>query len=329
MKKISITNKNYYFLSLSILLLLSIYPVIMGINVLIAYISDGYVNAADYPKYVIPYTPIAIALLLSVALLPILVKFCKKAALAVISVFGVGLFLLFEFLFEQVTVFSFKEGTADIGSWQSYLCIATPEVMRSIEYKETIGQSLSERYSPIFKVHFYLIAILIVLAVLGVVYGFSKMVREDNYDRKKPLIIQTIAVTVFIGLCIFACFTAFYRTGELNISALSSFLMSIFFIIFGLIAGLYSGSLLYFKTPFFSRTIPSLIAVMTTIIMYIGELVLMGGTLYRFGNGFIFDPIGVCPFAPIDVSIILLSGIITYFLLYLVQKDKGNLENNK
>ena len=322
MEKLRITNKRFYVLSLGIILILSIYPLMMGGQILIAYIRDGYVDAADYPKYVIPYTPIAIALISSTVLLPLVMKRCKRFALPIISVFATGLFLLFEILFEQVTVFSIREGVADVGSWQAFLCVATPEVMQTIEYKETIGASLTQRYNPMFKMHFYLIAMLIVLAVLGVIYGFAKMVRDNNYNKKKSIIVQTAAVSAFIGLCILACFTAFYRTGELNLAALSSWLMSLFFIVFGLTAGVYAGSLLYFKRPIISRLVPALVAAITTFMMYIGELFLMGGVLFKFGNGFLFEPIGICPFAPVDILVIISSGLITYLLLFLIRSKE-------
>ena len=322
MKKANFTSRSYYFLSLVTVALLSFYPLKMGVQILISYFRKGYVNSAEYPKYVIPYTPIAITLIISVALLPLAVKLCKKLALPVLSIFGTGMFLLSETLFEQITVFSLTDGTTDIGSWQTSLCIATPEVMETLRYKETIGQALAERYSPVFKLHFYLIAILIVLAVIGVVYGFDKMICSENYDRKKPLIVQTFAVITFIGLCILACFTAFYRTGELYISPLSSWLMSIFFIVFGLTAGMYAGSLLYFRKSLFSRLIPAFIASVTTFIMYIGELFLMGGVLFKFGSGFLFEPIGICPFAVVDFLVIALSGLITYWILFSIRNNK-------
>ena len=326
MKKLSITNKSYYLLSLGTVFLISFYPLFMGAKLLGEYFTAGKVDAASYPKYVIPYTPIAIALIFSVILMPLAVKFCRKFALLAISIFGTVVFLLSEILFEQVAVFSIKEGVADVGSWQTTLCAVTPQVMETIEYKETIGQALTERYSPLFKLHFYLIAILIVLSVIGVVYSFGKMVRDKNYGKKKPLIIQTAAVCVYIGLCIFACFTAFYRTGEINISALSSWLMSIFFIVFGFTAGVYLGSLLYFKKPLVSRIIPAVVAAVVTFVMYVGELVLMGGVLFKFGEGFVFDPIGGCPFALIDLFVIILSGAFTYLVLFLIRdKRKGCL----
>ena len=227
--------------------------------------------------------------------------------------------MLFESILEKVTVFSLEIGTVDVGSFQAYSCVATPEVRETIEHSSTIGQSLAERYSPVFKVHFYIIAILIVVAVIGAVYGMLKMIRDEDYRKKKPLILQTVSVVVFIGLCIFACFTAFFRTGDINVSFVSSWLMSIFFIVFGITAGSYFGSILYFKKPVLSRIIPSIIALLTAFVMYVGELILMGGVLFRFGSGFFFEPIGICPFALIDILVIILSGLITYLILYLMR----------
>ena len=319
--KNNIRENRYYLGSFIVVVLLAFYPLLMGGQVFAAYITEGYVNAANYPKYVIPYTPIAISLILSVAFLPLAVKACKGLALPALSAMGVGLFLLAETLFEQITVFSVQEGLATVGSWQAYLCIATPEVIRTIEYKETIGAALATRYSPLFKVHFYLISILIVLSVIGVVYGFGKMIRDGSSERKKPLIMQTISSAIFIGLCVLACFTAFYRTGELNISVLSSWLMSVFFIMFGLTAGLYAGGLLYFHKPAIARLIPALIATATTIAMYVGELVLMGGVLFTFGSGIVFTPISAnIPFALIDLFVMAMSGILTYGILFAVRR---------
>jgi len=314
-----------YFISLGAIFLLSTYPLWMGVKVLAAHLRDGYVNAADYPKYVIPYTPIALALLVCAALLPLAIKFAKKLALPLVSGLGTGLFLLAEICFERVMVFSQTiVGGADIGSWQLALCIATPEVIRTIEYQRTLGQELAARYSPAFKVHFYLIAILIVLAVLGVVYGFLKL--KDNRDKRRPLVLQTAAVAVFIALCVYACFTSFYRTGELLVAPISSWLMSIFFAVFGVTAGAYAGSLLYARKPVLSRLLPALLAMAAAAAMYAGELVMLGGTLFRFGRGFFFAPVVPCPLAPVDFAVVALSGALTYALLYLIRRKEAALD---
>jgi len=333
-----------YFLSLGAILLLSAYPLWMGVKILSAYFRDGYITAADYPKYVIPYTPIAIALLLCAALLPLALKYAKRFALLIISVLGVGVFLLAETGFERVLVFDTEtvyetrivEPDVELPNvyfWQTTACYISPEMRQAIEEAErrqrepvtevvevekVTMEELAARYSPAFKVHFYLIAILIVLAVLSVIYGFAKMDRK----RMKPLILQASAVAVFIGLCVLACFTAFYRTGALRISAISSLLMCLFFIVFGVTAGAYTGGLLYSRKPAVSRLLPALIAAATAAMMYIGELILLGGILYRFGDGFFFGPVGACPLAPVDFAVIALSGAITYALLFLIRRKE-------
>ena len=315
-----------YFISLGAILLLCAYPLWMGVKVLSAHFRLGYINAADYPKYVIPYTPIAIALIVCAALLPLAIKYGKKFALLVVSVLGVGLFLLAEIGFERVMVFDTRTVieervvAADIESWQYALCAFQPETVRTelVEVQQEFMEELAARYSPAYKIHFYLIAILIVLAVLSVAHGLCKMSR----DRRKPLMLQAISVAVFIGLCVLACFTAFYRTGELRISALSAWLMSAFFITFGVTAGAYAGAPLYGRRPVTSRLIPALIAIATAAAMYVGELILLGGTLYRFGSGVFFEPIGGCPLAPVDFLVVALSGALTYALLFLIRRKE-------
>ena len=112
--------------------------------------------------------------------------------------------------------------TGDIVGWQAFMCFVSPEALRAGAARSSIGEELTARYSPAFKIHFYLIALLMILAIMGIVHGIYMMHMTENYSLKKPLIIQTISTALYVGLCIFACFTAFYRTGGLNISALSS-----------------------------------------------------------------------------------------------------------
>ena len=70
-------QKRVYMLAMAFLLLSSVYPILMGIAVLRDLISLGAVSAENYPKYVIPYTPICISLLLTAALIPLADKLKK------------------------------------------------------------------------------------------------------------------------------------------------------------------------------------------------------------------------------------------------------------
>jgi hypothetical protein len=93
--------------------------------------------------------------------------------------------------------------------------------------------------------------------------------------------------------------------------------------IFGITAGIFAGCILYGKRKILSLIIPAIVATLTTFVMYVGELVLMGGKLFKFGSGLLFEPIGQIPYAPIDIVVILLSGISVYYILMKIQPKVG------
>jgi hypothetical protein len=249
--------------------------------------------------------------------MPILFKCFKQYTLIAASLLGTALFFALEIGLEQIKVI---EGYIQmpLQSWQLSLCMETPEVLRSI------GEPIYAADNPAFKIHFYVIALVIILTVLYMVYSFSKMLRDQDFTKRHLLITQAVAAAVFIGLCIFACFTAFYRNGTLNISPLSALLMSIFFMVFGVTAGIYCGSIFYGKSKILAKVLPAIAASITILVMYLGEQVMMDGTLFKYGKGFFFEPIVAIPFAPIDILIILAGGLGTYIILTLFSEENSN-----
>ncbi|HOV68784.1 MAG TPA: hypothetical protein PLZ84_00495 [Clostridia bacterium] len=152
------------------------------------------------------------------------------------------------------------------------------------------------------------------------------MIRTGDYSRKKALILQAISSLVFLGLCILACFMAFFRDGEITVSPLSAFLMSAFFIILGVTMGIYVGSFLLGKRKAVSVLIPAVVSSIFTIVMYIGEMVLLSYHLYRFGSGFFFEGLGPIVLAPVDIAVILISGILCALILLPLNKKKKTVE---
>lgn len=301
----------YYLCSLAGVLIASFYPIWMGVKVVSDMIRHGTVYAEDYPKYIIPYTPIALAVIIGVALMPILVRKLEKLALAAGT--GVSLIVFFasEFMLESMVtvtrtftgIFSTLEG------WQMYMCYIPPEGFEERTWTEV--DVLMGEYSPAFKLHFYVISVVLIISILNCFYGFAKMIVTGDTSRKKPLILQSVASAAFLGMCIWACFTAFYRNGDITVSPLSAVLMCAFFLLFGATVGIYIVSFTIGKKKLFSVWLPSLSAVLVTIVMYIGEMVLLSGNLYRFGEGFFFDGIKGIVLAPVDIAVVLLSGTIT------------------
>ena len=303
--------KNYYLLSLLGVILASCYPIYMGITVIVDMIRYGTVYAENYPKYIIPYTPIALALLVGVVLIPVAIKYFKKYALLFGTIISTVIFFVSEFLFERnITVTRTITGAfAQLKDWQLALCAVTPEVFESGKLTEV--DILMGEYSPAFKLHFYIISIVLIISILNCFYGFAKMIHTGDKSRCKSLTIQSIASGAFLGMCIWACFTAFYRNGDIKVSALSAILMSAFFVLFGVTVGIYVASFTLNKKPLLSVWLPSISATIVTLVMYIGEMILLSGHLYRFGDGVFFAGIPGIVLAPVDIVVIIASGVVT------------------
>lgn len=318
LNEMSMKNKKFaefYILSLIGVLIACFYPLYMGFRVISDMIEFGTVFAETYPKYIIPYTPISIALIAGVILMPIFYRYAKRYAQLSASVLCLVVFFGSELLLESLVIVTTTVQTT-LESWQMAMCYQTPEMMGiTTEVSILMGQ-----YSPAFKMHFYLISVVLILALLNSFYGFGCMIQSGDKSRVKPLILQAVSAVLFLGLCIFACFTAFFRTGEILVSPISAVLMCIFFIVFGVTAGIFTGSFLYEKRKRVSVGIPSVVAIATAILMYIGELILLSGHLYRFGTGFPFSGIPAIVLAPVDLMVIAASGLLTAGIMHLIKE---------
>ena len=85
--------------------------------------------------------------------------------------------------------------------------------------------------------------------------------------------------------------------------------------------GVFAGSYTLGKGKMMSVVFPTVIAVLVTILMYIGEMILLSGNLYRFGEGLMFEGLGKLVLAPADICVILASGGITLLICCLVNRS--------
>ena len=315
----------YYVFACIGILLVSYYPLSMGVRVIWDMIVDGAVIKENYPKYIIPYTPMCIALIVGVLLMPLCMKLFKRFALVGGAAIGTCTFFGMELLFEREVVVSTEETVVFLRDWQMYSCIYVPPE----DWKEFVSQYrvqtpvdiLMGNYNPAFKLHFYVIAIVLVLTILNCLYGFGQMIRTGEKHRLKALVLQSVCSFVFLGLCILACFTAFWRDGNLLVSPLSATLMAVFFILLGVTAGVFIGSFLLGKRKLVSIWIPAIVSSAMALLMYIGEMILLGGNVYRFGTGFPFNQIHGIVLAPIDLFVIAVSGAIPAVIFRLLNPD--------
>ena len=314
----------YYLLACVMLLLLSFYPLWMGVQVVGDMLTDGMVMKENYPKYIIPYTPISVAVFMGALLMPLCMKLLKRHALLGGSAYALTAFFGLEWLFEKKVVVATAETVTVLEDWQMYMCYQPPGGWgtETTTYKtQTAVDILMGNYSPAFKLHFYVISVVLILAILNCVYGFAQVVRTGDKKRMKSLIMQSVSTGVFLGLCILACFTAFWRDGSIQVSPLSATLMAVFFILLGVTVGVYVGSFLLGKQKCLSVWLPAAVASAMTLLMYVGELILLNGHLYRFGTGFFFNGLPGIVLAPMDVLIVVAAGGVTALLFRLMNKS--------
>lgn len=311
-------NKRFwrFYLAASVIITaVSAYAIYMGIRVAGEVLCNGFIPVERYPKYVIPYTPISIAVILGVLLIPVFQKLLKKWDFWGAAAFSSGIFFLFERLMETKILVQSAE-MVPLEGWQMSLCYVPPEQFETRTWQAV--DVLLGGYSPAFKFHFYIISVVLILSLLNCFYGFAKMIRQGNYTRKKALTIQAVTSLSFLGMCIWACFTSFYRTGEIKVSVISAVLMAVFFVLLGVTAGVFAGSFTLGKNKKLSILFPAIVSVLTTLAMYVGEMILLSGNLYRFGAGVFYEGIGGAAIAPVDVFVILISGIMTSLICGLV-----------
>ena len=311
--------KKYWLISLIATLAVTFYPLYMGLRVVCDVIATGAVPVENFPKYVIPYAPIALSLLFAVIVMPWLFRKTEKFAGLIGSLCALGVFFATELVLENQVMVT-TSGYTTVEGWQMSLCYVPPDMYLSRTWK-AIDVLIGE-FTPAFKLHFYLISVILIIAIINCIYGFGKIIRTGDRSRQKALSVQSVCTALFLGLCILACFTAFYRNGELTVSPLSASLMGLFFVLMGVTAGIFAASFLLGRRKLVCVFIPAFCTAFISLAMYIGEMILLSGHLYKLGSGILFESIPYIVLAPIDLVIILLSGVITGGICALLNKTK-------
>ena len=94
----------YYLLSVIGIFALSFYPLKMAHTVVSLMKTNGSVPTENFPKYIIPYAPIAFALLCGILLMPVFIRFMKRFALLHASAISLGVFPASELLLESKVI---------------------------------------------------------------------------------------------------------------------------------------------------------------------------------------------------------------------------------
>ena len=68
-------------------------------------------------------------------------------------------------------------------SWQMFMCYVSPEMFQTREWRAV--DILIGDYSPAFKIHFYMISVVLILTILNCLYGFGQMVLSGTGRSKR------------------------------------------------------------------------------------------------------------------------------------------------
>ncbi len=327
--------KRFYWLTLLILLVLSAYPLINGVRMIYLSITNGSIEPEQYSKYVIPYAALCASIIFFATFLPLLYRL-KRSAFPVGLMGAYAIFATIEHFMEGIQIHTADmtlidpatlsadtaiiAPSATVDAWQASLCVISP-----LTQEQSVAYAYQDRYFYVmanntYKIHYYLISFILITMVCGLVYGIGRMLSTGDYSRKKQLILQGATTSTLIALCVFANTTAFFRQPETIQTPLASVLTCMFFVVLGTAVGVYAGSLLLGKDKGLGLGLPAIISVISVILMYIGESVMMEGGLYRFGTGWFFEGLSGIALAPVDILVILLSGIVTCLILHLTRQ---------
>lgn len=303
----------FYFITLGILLALSAYPLVMGIRIIVLWLLNGGIRPEEYARYVIPYTAICLAILITAGMHPVISRL-KRMTTLVATVLGLGLFVGIELFMESITI----KGTAirldnikvagdganvqTAVDWQLFSCVGTPAAK----------QAFMGAYSDAYKIHYFLVSFVMIALIIGLVYGYGKLL--DGGSRV-PFCLQLGSAILLVGLCVFANITGFFRDAGTYLSPFSAFLTGAFFIVLGASFGIYAGSYMLGRRRVLSLLLPAVAAILVCSIMYLGEVMLLNGELYRFGQSDFFKGLPHIILAPLDILIILASGMTTALVL--------------
>lgn len=328
--------KRFYIVSLAVLSVFSAYPLVNGAYMAFLSIANGAIEPEQYARYVIPYAAMCFSIILFAAFQPLLFKTGRFS-------FPGGLmgayciFIALEQFFERIRIHTrgmslvdtaslSVETAPDIASvtvdaWQASSCIASMTRVQAVAYASQ-DRYLYVMANNTYKIHYYLIALILITMVCGLVYGIGRMVRSGDRTKEKPLILQGLATAALVALCVFANTTAFFRQTEAIQTPLASILTCLFFVVLGASVGIYIGSFLPDrKRPGIGLAV--FLSVAATVLMYIGEAAMMDGGLYRFGKGWFFDGLPGITLAPVDLLVVLLAGAATWLILRTARKKES------
>jgi hypothetical protein len=173
--------RRFYIISLSVLIVLSAYPVGNGLRIAYLSIANGNIKPEQYARYVVPYTAICIAIILFTAFQPLFMKM-RRLALPAGLLAAYIIFFLTELYFEGIKIHTTgmslvdtstlsiaelkdipPDATVDI--WQASLCVVSPSAREQSAAFSSGDQYYFVMANDSYKIHYYFVSFILITMV--------------------------------------------------------------------------------------------------------------------------------------------------------------------
>jgi hypothetical protein len=300
------TVNRFYWTALLLLLILSAYPVAMGVKIAVLQFQGGSIQPDDFAQYVIPYAAAFSSILLTVFLYPLISR-QKRFSVLTASLLSMGLFIGMEWYIESMTINTSKAQAAF--QWQLVSSIGTTETT----------QAFQKLFDSTFRIQSALISFLLILFIVGMIYNYKNVLSSNDRVKRNLFRLQVFLTVLFIAFCITANIPSSFREAVDFLSPHSSVLTSCFFVLMGVTFGVYLAGFLSGKSRMISLVLPAACAFLITASMYYGEYKMLDGVLYRFGYSKFFQQLSFTRVTPVDMLITFVSGMLTAFLAGIIR----------
>ena len=276
---------------------------------------------------IIPFMAVSAAILLGFSLLPLLQRLPPHIRHIIISAIGILAFIGLDILSQHVAINAYMLIPRRAPSWDmrpldelihsrmmhpSRWPSAPPVYGRAMGF---IGNAWTIPWS--IRAHYYVFSIILVVAALNWLANLSealsgRAVFSEAY-QKKFLVIQGAAIACYALAYLLVRAVQYDNLATGHITWGSVLNSAVCFILAGVAAGLYGGSLLRARYRF---AIAPLIAVSIVLVLYMAQFFMLGMGLYNFGSS------AFIAYA-VRALIVLTPGAIVYLLLRLAFKPQS------
>lgn len=255
----------------------------------------------DQYRAVIPFAAVAVAILITFVLLPLVKNISLRKKHIFSSIFAVFIFCGVESIGERIASHLYILGivlTSRAPFYYNDSLLADP-------FKQWTVFPIAVR------LHYYIFSIIFILAVINLLYKISQNLFEGKKPISRPVILNGIATACYAIIYLFISVIQYNNYATMQITPGSVLNVAICFTLASVAFGLFSVSFIRFAG--WKKIIPSVTAVLTVLALYGAEFAMLGGKFYSYGENSIVNLL-------IHASIIIVPAVIVQILPRYIYK---------